>query len=163
MNQGIIHALECVELPALRLKVKNGDGDAARIQQRLLAKLEKQLADYRQQEDKQYELLETGRYTQELFDRRNAQLREKMEACQKQLHEARAAMPRGVDYAERVASLEAAIAKLKEPDASPQEKNRLLRAVVDKIVFKGSPPVDKSIKGWKKGENSYNISVQLRL
>lgn len=163
LNQAIIHALESVELPALRLKVKNGDGDAAKIQQRLLAKLEKQLADYHQQEDRQYELLETGRYTQELFDRRNAQLREKMEACQKQLHEARAAMPRGVDYAERVASLEAAIAKLKEPDASPQEKNRLLRAVVDKIVFKGSPPVDKSIKGWKKGENSYNISVQLRL
>lgn len=163
LNQSIIHALECVELPALRLKLKNGEGDAARIQQRLLAKLEKQMADYRQQEDKQYELLETGRYTQELFDRRNAQLRERMDACTQQILEARAALPKGVDYAERIASLEAAIAKLKQPNAAAKEKNRLLRSVVDKIVFTGVPPVDKSVKGWKKGENSFNITVQLRL
>ena len=42
------------------MRLKNNDGDAAKIQKRLLVKLEKQMEEYRDQEEKQYELLETG-------------------------------------------------------------------------------------------------------
>ena len=55
----LLHALEHSELPKLQLKVKNGDGDAVKIQQRLLEKFEKQMQEYRVQEENQYELLET--------------------------------------------------------------------------------------------------------
>ena len=44
-------------------------------------------------------------------------------------------MPHQVDYAERVVALEKAIAALKDPKVSAEVKNRLLKAVVEKIEF----------------------------
>lgn len=163
LEDAVIAALETAELPELQLKVKNGDGKAAKIQQALLEKLEKQMADYHVQEDRQYEFLETGRYTQDVFDRRNAVLRDKIEECQKQIYLAKAAMPKDVDYEERVVSLQNAIDMLKDPEATPAEKNRLLQAIVERIEFYGSAPVDKSIKGWKKNVNMFSLKVFMRL
>lgn len=162
MADAIIFALEHSELPALELKVKNGDGDAAKIQKRLLKKLEKQMEEYREQEEYQYELLEIKKYTQDVFDRRNAILREKIEDCQKQIYLAKSMIPKNVDYQERVTSLQKAIEALKDPEATPTEKNRLLKAIVERIDFYGSPPVDKSA-GYKKNENQFTISITLRL
>ena len=129
----VIFTLEHVELPKLQRKLKNGDGESAAIQKRRIAKLAKQMEEYRQQEEKQYELLETGKYTQALFDRRNAALREKMDACENELHLARTALPENVDYAERIVSLEEAIAAMKDPEMTPLEQNQILRSIVDRI------------------------------
>lgn len=159
----ILFSLEHSELPALQLKVQNGDGDSLKIQQRLLKKLEAQMQEYREQEERQFDLLETGKYSQELFDRRNAALREKMEACQKEIYHTKSIMPTNVDYAERVETLQSAINIVRDPEATPEEKNRLLKAIIERIEFFGSPPVDKSVKGWKKNENEYTIKVRLRL
>jgi len=148
-------------LPALELKIKNGDGNSAKIQQRMLAKLEKQMEEYRAQEETQYELLETRQYTQELFNRRNAALREKMADCEKQIAATKATLPQSVNYEKQLSDLKAAIAILKDPNATAEEKNRLLRAVVDRIEFHGMPPVDKS-KKFKKGENDFTVATELR-
>lgn len=129
----VLYALEHVELPKLHTKLKNGDGEAATIQKRLIAKLAKQMEEYRQQEEKQFELLETGKYSQALFDRRNAVLREKMEACENQLQSARASMPQNVDYAERIVTLQEAIKALRDPDMSNEEKNQLAHTIIDRI------------------------------
>jgi DNA invertase Pin-like site-specific DNA recombinase len=160
--QAVIDALEISELPELELKVKNGDGKSAKIQQRLLAKLEKQMADYHDQEDKQFELLETGRYTQDLFDRRNAVLRDKMEECQKQIYQAKAAMPKDVDYEEKLATLREAIKLLKDPTASPIDQNQAVRAVIERIEYYSIPSIGKGEKGYIKGYNSFNIKVRMR-
>lgn len=129
----VASALEKVELPKLEAKLKNGDGDAAKIQKTLLAKLEKQLADFKNQEDKQYEFLETGRYTEEVFEARHAALRCKMEKCQSQIREARASIPKHIDYGEKALSLKKAIAALRDNSMTPKEKNDILKAIVDKI------------------------------
>lgn len=132
----VLFTLEHVELPKLQTKLENGDGNAAAIQKRRIESLVKQMAEFRAQEDKQYELLETGKYTQDVFDRRNDALRKKMEACEKEIHLARAALPKNIDYAERIATLEEAIEVLKDPEAPNMDKNRLLRSVVDRIELK---------------------------
>lgn len=163
LENAVLTALEEAELPALKLKVKNDDGNALKIQQNLLAKLEKQLNEFVEQEDKQYEFLETGRYSQDVFDRRNATLRAKMEECRNQIYKTKQTMPKAVNYTERVEALENAIEMFKDAEATPEEKNRLLRAIIDKIEFTGSAPVDKSIKGWKKNENNYNLKIFLRI
>lgn len=163
LEGAVLVALEEAELPALKLKLKNDDGNALKIQQKLLAKLEKQMAEFVEQEDKQYELLETGRYTQDVFDRRNATLRAKMEECRNQIYKTKQTMPKAVDYAERVVALEKAIEIFKDSEATPEEKNKLLRAIVERIEFYGSEPVDKSVKGWKKNENEFTLKVFLRL
>jgi len=167
LEDAILYALENAELPALQLKVKNKDGEATRIQQKIVKQLEKQLEEYHTQEEKQYELLETGRYSQDLFDRRNGALRAKIEETQSALYKARAVMPKNVDYAERVVSLQKAIEALKDPEMAPKDKNKLLRAIVERIEFTGSPTrIDSDgnkQRGFKKGHNPFSIKIFLRL
>ena len=160
MHKAIIYALEQSELPQLELKVKSGDGDAAKIQQQLLDKLEKQMKEYRAQEDNQYELLETKVYTQDVFDRRNAALREKMELCQKQIYEAKQNLPKNIDYSERVATLRAAIDMLKDPTAIPEKQNRVLKSIIKKIEFTGIKRLGMTPKG-TKNKNNFSVEVTL--
>lgn len=131
----VVSTLETVSLPDLQVKLKNGDGDAVTIQKRRIDKLVKQLTEFREQEEYQYELLETRVITPDVFQRRNTALREKMATCEKELHFARQAMPQRIDYAERVVALQDAIDALRDPTMPIEEKNRLLRAVVDHIDY----------------------------
>ena len=156
----IISALELSELPQLESKLSNGEGQAVAIQQKILEKLEKQMADYRAQEEKQYDLLETGKYTQELFDKRNEALHQKMDICMEQIYETKRTMPKEVDYAERIASMKKAIAALKDDNISAHEKNRLLKAIVERIEYSAMPSVAKD---FTRNDNVINLSVTLRL
>lgn len=117
----------------------------------------------REQEENQYELLETGRYTLDLFDRRNAALRAKMDECQATIYKAKSVMPKNVDYAERVICLQDAIAALKDQKATPAEKNRLLKAIIERIEYSGTESAHTNRKGKPKGINSFSLDVYLRL
>ena len=162
VEDAVIAALEQSELPNLQAKWKSGEGNSIAIQKKLLESLEKEMVNYRQQEERQYEFLETGRYTPDVFDKRNAALRQKIEDCQERIYKAKATMPKEVNYAERIVTLKEAIAGLKNPDYTPEQKNRLLKAIVDRIDYSGMPPVDKTVH-YKKGENSFKLTVTLRL
>ena len=133
--QAVIAVLEQSELPKLEEKIKNGDGDAINIQKRRLAQLSKQMKEYHEQEDKQYELLETKKYTQEVFDRRNAALRAKMEACEKEIFVTRSSIPKNVNYEEKKILLENAIAALKDEEMPVKERNKAVRKIVDQIIY----------------------------
>lgn len=139
IKNAIITALEESELPELKLKLEKGEGKSVAIQKRLLEKLESQMEEYKAQEEKQYDLLETGKYSQELFDKRNAALRQKMEDCQKQIFETRTSMPKEVDYAERIIALEKAIEALKENTAPCDVQNKLLREAIERIEITTHP------------------------
>lgn len=141
-----IDALEYSELPALKAKLENGAGDSAAIQKKLLEKLQKQLEEYKTQEETQYELLETKKYTQELFDRRNAALREKMAQCELQIYETKRTMPEAVDYAERIVSLEKCIEALKDNSVSIIAQNRLLHESVEKIEVLTAPGPKRTVE-----------------
>ena len=162
VEAAILTALEYSELPNLQAKWKSGEGKSIAIQQKLLQSLEKEMENYRKQEDKQYDLLETGVYTQDKFEQRNAALRLKIEDCQNRIYQAKATMPKEINYAERIVALKDAIAGMKNPDYTPEQKNRLLKAIIQRIDYTGIPPVDKSA-GFKKNENSYTLSITLRL
>lgn len=162
IENAIITALERVELPKLEAKLKNGEGKSIEIQKRMLEKLENQMKEYHEQEETQFELLETKKYTPEIFERRNAALRKKMEETQKRIYEAKATMPKEVDYAEKIVALKEAITALRDPKISANEKNRFLKAIVEKIEYSNLPPVNKNA-GFKKGESEPKIRIFLRL
>ena len=165
MLDAVIVALEESELPALEIKAKNGDGNAHNIQRKLLAKLEKQMEDYRAQEDRQFELLETNpNYTQEVFNRRNAELRQKMEECKAAIYKAKSTLPESVDYSERVEMLKSAIDILKDDTATANDKNKVLKAIIEKIEYSGQPS-DNSPTRWQNrtGQDPFEIVVTLRL
>lgn len=161
---GLVFGLENSELPNLQMKLQNGDGNARKIQERLIAKLEKQMEEYRDQEDTQYELLETKKYDQDTFDRRNAKLRAKMEECQQALYKAKASLPDSVNYEERILALKDAIAVLKDPDATPAEKNKIAKAIIERIEYTGPPGTGSNRKDQKhSGPMPFTLDVKLRL
>ena len=151
----VIRGLESAELPKLRAKLENGDGNAANIQKRRIDALSKQMESLRDQEVYQAELLQTRVYTPEMYMKMNARLREQMETCEKELYQARAAMPKNVDYGERIAKLEETIEALKNPDVSNEAKNRLLHEIVDRI--------DYSSTDEGRGKTAVHLDIKLRL
>lgn len=155
VEKAVIIALEQAELPNLEAKLKNDDGNAFKIKKALLANLEKELEDYKVQEDRQYEFLETGRYSEEVFEKRHAILRDKIEACQTKIRETQLSMPKQIDYGEKIVSLKKAIEALKS-DVSIEEKNKFLKAIVERI----------EIDRWgtnKRNDLHFNLDIFLRL
>lgn len=161
LTQAVLDALELSELPALQMKLKNKEGDAGKIQARQLKTLEKQMAEYILQEDTQYELLEKKEYTPEVFARRHTALRKKMDECNAQIQKARASMPKSVNYEERIASLQTAIDMLKDPTATPKEKNSALKAIVERIDYSSVPP--KSGRASKNNPHPFELVITLKL
>ena len=149
-------ALLTEHLPALEAKQKNGDGESLTIQKQLIDRLEKQMADLKTQEAKQYDLLETGIYTNDVFLERNAALREKMTACSTQLAEAKKNLPKAIDYAEKIITLKEAISSLDDDSVSMEKKNRLLKAVIKKIEY-------TSEKGQPHGKNDFKLRIYLNI
>jgi hypothetical protein len=99
----------------------------------------KQMAEYKEQEEMQYELLETKKYTPELFEKRNAALREKMKQCEIQIEETRKTMPKAVDYAERIIALEDAIKALRDDTLTSEEQNKFIKRIVKRIEISTFP------------------------
>ena len=145
-----------VHLPELEAKLENGDGNSAEIQKQIIDRLEKQMADFKNQEAKQYDLLETGIYTNELFLERNTALREKMTACTNQIAEAKKNLPNSIDYAEKINNLKEAVAALDDDDYPIERKNRLLKAVIKEMEY-------TSDKDQPKRTNKFKLSVELNL
>jgi hypothetical protein len=162
VENAVVIALEQSELPNLQAKWKSGEGASIAIQKKLLEKLEKEMEKYREMEEKQFDFLESGRYSPDVFDVRNAALRQKMEDCQERIYKAKATMPKEVNYEEKIITLQAAIAGMKDNSLSPEEKNRLLKAIVEKIEYIGSERIDKS-QPFKKNDNEYKLRITLRL
>lgn len=154
IEKAIIVALETSELPNLEAKLQNNEGDSAKIKRNLLVSLEKQLIELNEQEEKQYDLLEKGIYSEELFDRRNRSLQDKKVALKKQIQETRESIPKNVDYGEKIMTLKKAIEGLKDSSIMPVEKNKLLKAIVDRIEY-------QSDRNQKVKENAFSIDVYL--
>lgn len=155
IEEAVITALQQAELPNLEAKLKNDDGNAYKIKKALLSNLEKELEDLKAQEEKQYEFLETGRYTEEIFDKRNTALRCKIETCQSKIRETQLSMPKNVDYKEKIIALKEAIKALKS-DISPAEKNKFLKAIIDRIEL-------ETFETNKRDDVQFNLDIYLRL
>ncbi len=156
----VIYALENSELPALQTKLSNGDGDARKIQERMLAKLEKEMDEYRERKERLFEFLENGTYTPDVFDERSAKLRAKMDECQAAIYRTKSTMPDHVDYAERIITLQNAIDLLKDPNASAKEQNKLLKLIVDRIEYTGA---GARFTDTGYGETPFELKVTLKL
>ena len=151
----VAFALEYSELPNLEALKKNNAGTSAAIQQQILKRLEEEMQGYREQEEMQYELLETKRYTQELFEKRNSALRQRMAECEAQIQKARKALPDAINYEEKTIQLKEAIQALKDDSLAPAEQNRFLKVIIDRIEL---ATTDKGIK-----KTDLNLKVFLRL
>lgn len=149
-------ALLTEHLPELEAKRRNGEGESAAIQQQLIDKLEKQMADFKTQETKQYDLLETGIYSNEVFLERNTALRAKMTQCAEQLAEAKKNLPQSINYEEKIISLKEAVDALDDDTVPVERKNRLLKAIIKRMEYSGE-------KNQPFGTNEFTLSITLNI
>lgn len=156
LTEAVKTSLLTVHLPELEAKLENGDGTSVAIQKRLVDRLEKQMAELKAQEAKQYDLLETGIYTNEVFLERNAALRVKISSCDNLLAEARKNLPRAVDYEEKIRTLKEAVSALDDDTVSVEQKNILLKAIIKRIEY-------TSDKYQPHGVNEFKLRIDLNI
>ena len=80
---------------------------------------------------------------QELFDKRNSALRQKMTECEAKLKKAIQSLPNAINYEEKIILLKEAIQALKDNSKKPEEQNQFLKAIIQRIELE---TIDKGIK-----------------
>lgn len=131
----LVTALEKQELPYLESLLKNNKGSNVEAHKTLISSLEKQLTELNIQEEKQYEFLEKGVYSEEVFEKRNKAIKEKRLVLKKQLEDVRSQTPKTVNYQLKVSNLKKAIAALKSNTMPIDEKNKVLKSIIKRIEY----------------------------
>ena len=137
-------------------KVNNGDNNSVKMHQNLIKNLEKKLKDLQAKELSQWEAQSDpnpeNRMPQDIFKQLNAKLQKEKEETQQALNKAYESMPKPVNYEEKIIKFKNALSALENPKADAEEKNRLLKDCIDKIVYKRERPERlKRKQGEKKG------------
>lgn len=123
-------------------------------EQRIISSYEKELSELKQQQQKLYDFLERGIYSEEVFIERSALLKKKAETLTAKLHEIREESKKKLSRNEFCTSLSRCIDILPDPNVSAEEKNALLKKVVQKIIFS---------RGQTTQTNSDIPSIDLRI
>ena len=120
--------------------IKNQDVDSAKLHEKLLRSLEKKLQDLEAKELAQWEAQAdpdpSQRMPAEIFKKLNEKLLNEKEEVRQAIQTARQSAPTPIDYSEKIARLSDAINALNDPTKSVEEKNKLLRACIERIDYK---------------------------
>ena len=139
------------------LNLKNDDGNSVKLHENRIKDLEKKLRDINARELSQWEAQSdpdpSKRMPHDIFRQLNEKLQKEKAETQEALHIAYETMPQKVDYEKKVVMLRDALDALHDPSVDAKEKNRLLKACIERIEFHRERPVRlKKDKGVKKGE-----------
>lgn len=133
---------ECIE--DFEIRIKNDEGDSAKLHARLVKNLEKKRKDIEAKELAQWEAQShpdpSQRMPAEIFKRLNEKLLQEKEEVRQALCKAYEAMPEPIDYKERQAKFNEALKALRAPDVDAQTKNRLLKACIERIDYSRERP-----------------------
>lgn len=129
---------QCIE--DFEIRIKNDEGDSLKLHVNLIKNLEKKMQDLQSKELAQWEAQshpdESQRMPPHIFKQLNEKLLREKEEIQQALCKARESMPEPVNYEEKVENFKAALEALKNPVVDAQEKNRLLKACIERIDYK---------------------------
>jgi len=122
------------------IRVKNDEGDSIKLHTRLIKNLEKRMKDLQAKELSQWEAQSdpdpAKRMPTEIFQQLNAKLLKEKEEVQEALCKAYESMPEPIDYREKILHFTDALNALTNPTVDAAEKNRLLKACIEKIVYR---------------------------
>jgi hypothetical protein len=150
---------QCIE--DFELRLENDTGDSIKLHAKLIKTLEKKMQDLQARELSQWEAQSdpdpAKRMPHEIFQQLNARLLKEKEEVRLALCKAYESMPEPVDYEEKASHFSEALRALRDPDVDAEEKNRLLKACIDRIEYSrekpqringawDSPPIELDIK-----------------
>lgn len=129
---------QCIQ--DFEIRIKNNDGDSLKLHQNLIKRLEAKKIELEKKEIAQWEAQTDPdperRMPQHVFKMLNEKLLKEKEEVNQALCQAYESMPNPVDYEEKMLRFKDALDTLQDPNASAQQKNRLLKACIDRIDYK---------------------------
>lgn len=126
--------LESLEEICGKLKLEHDQSDSTcDLNTVRIDKIEKELVKLKEQQNRSYDLLEQGIYSQDVFLERQKVLNDKRISMQQELVELRSRIPVPVDHTDTIATLEKLLSQY--TTLSVTEKNSLLCSCVKKIVY----------------------------
>lgn len=118
------------------VRLEAGTDDSAEVHRQMIERLERRLEELRKLEVKQWaEKMKNG-MPEHVFKELNGPTVAEIEEIKHALCEAKDAVPEPVDLGEKVVTFKAALEALQDPEAPVKEKNKLLKACIEKITYK---------------------------
>ena len=133
---------QCIE--DFEIRLQNDSGDSAKLHAKLIKNLEKKEKELQAKELAQWEAQADPdpdkRMPQHIFKQLNEKLLKEKEEVHQALCKAYDSMPEPVDYEEKIRNFSDALAALRNPDVSPEEKNKLLKRCIARIEYSREKP-----------------------
>lgn len=125
---------ECIE--DFEMRIKNNNEDSQKLHADLIKRLEAKRDELEKKEISQWEKYSEDGMPKHIFDTLNEKVLHEKEEITQALCKAKAAMPNPVDYEEKRRRFQNALDALNNPEVSAQEKNRLLKACIERIDYR---------------------------
>ena len=133
---------QCIE--DFEIRIKNEQGDSMKLHEKLLKSLEKKMQDLEAKELAQWEAQSnpdpSQRMPQEIFKKLNEKLLKEKDEVKEAMCNARKSMPDPVDYKEKLVRFQDALNALLDPEVDALQKNKLLKACIERIDYKREAP-----------------------
>lgn len=134
--------IDCIS--DFEVRLKNNEGDSVKLHARLIKNLEAKQKELEEKELAQWEAQAdpdpSKRMPQHIFQQLNEKLLKEKEEIRQALCKAYEAMPEPVDYEEKIKQFTEALNALQNPKVEAAEKNRLLKACIDRIEYHRDAP-----------------------
>lgn len=146
----IIEALK-EKIAEFEIEVNNADKESSNLHEKLIASLEKKLADLDTKEltmwKKQVDADITKHIPDNIFQTMTAELIADREETKKALEKARATMVKPIDYEKKIVTFQKALDALLDDNVSIDEKNQLMKQCIHRIDYQREAPTKLTGKG----------------
>ena len=115
------------------IKLENNEGNSYKLQEKILENLNKKQKELSEQQNKLYELLEKGIYSEALFLERQEKLNNERKLLDEAIKNQKENMPAAVDYENKIYSLKQALEMIQDDSISAKQKNQFLKNIIDRI------------------------------
>ena len=118
------------------VRIQSDDKDSKKLHESLIKRLKLKLEELNKKELSQWEKYSEEEMPKEIFDKLNAKVLKEKDEIQQALCKAYESMPEPIDYEEQILRFKNALDALDNPDVSPDKKNKLLKACIERIDYK---------------------------
>ena len=132
------------KIKEFEIEVKTIDDNSVKLHEKMVRNLEKKLSDLDAKElslwDAQADPNPENRMPQHIFQTLIAKLIKEREEVETSLEEAKNTMPVKIDYEQKLIKFQNALSALEDDDIEVSEKNRLLKACIDRLEYHRARP-----------------------
>lgn len=144
------------------LRIAQGKDDSETIHRQAVERLEKRYQELKDLEVKQWDEKIRGKIPPHVFDKLNGDTLKEIEEVQQALCTARNSIPEPVNLPEKAKTFKTALAMLQDPTAPAKEKNKTLKACIERITYSRERAGNNGHT--KKGEETpIHLDFQLRV